>query len=154
MPGTAAVRKVIDALRGRLESVPGMASSVYIDRPQEEPFGNAELPALNIRLLNIDFGVFDGGHDLHEVDVDVDIAVDNRNDGINADQADLAAAIVETLWADRTLGGRIMKLVPISLTGDAENGADAGVVPLKYKLIYLTPVGDHFTIVGQSGLTF
>jgi len=154
MPGTAAVRKVLEALQGRLEMVPGMVGRVYIDRPQEEPFGNAEMPALNVRLLNIDFKPFDHAHDQHSADIDIDIVTDNRNDGINADQADLAAATVETLWGDRFLEGRLQFLQPVSLSGDAQNGAEAGVAPLKYLLSYLTPVGDHFTIVGQSGIRF
>lgn len=150
----AAVRTVIQALRDRLEIIPSMAGSVYLDRSQEEPFGNAELPALNIKLLSIDFDAFDHAHDMHSADVDIDIIADSRNVSISDDQADLAASVVATLWADRTLGGMLQFLRPVTLAGDAENGAEVGIAALKYRLVYLTPVGNHFTVVGQSGQTF
>jgi len=150
----SAARKVLDALRSTLEDIPEVSGTVFIDRSEDEPFGNAEVPALNVKLITVSYSAFDHAHDQHDAVIDIDVVTDSRNLSIGADQADLAATAVTVLWADRYLGGRVQIMRFESLAGDAGQGTEMGAAPLRLRLKYLTPVGDHFTIVGQTGLTF
>lgn len=152
MSGTA-IRKVLEAVAETLATVPGF--TVEIDRPTDKPFGRVQAPAVNIRFIGENFDLFDHATMLHEMEVDLDLyAVPTASESISLAQAEMQAAAVAVLWADRFLGGRVQDVTPQSFEGESATVAEAGVAPLKLKVLYLTPIGDFRTIIGQAGTRF
>lgn len=151
MAGEPSSRKVKLALKATLTVPDG--PTWHIDRPADEPFGNAELPAGNIRVVRVEFEPLDQGTTIHRATIDLDLATSvTATESIDAQQEEMAADAVAILYADRTLGGLTQNITPQDMTGTEDDGAEAGIAILRFEIIWLTPHGDHRTIIGASGL--
>lgn len=152
MAGEPALDKVLTALKTVLDPV---ASLVEIDRADDDSYGKGELGAngaINILHLRTTFEMHEHGVQLHRAALDLDMAVAVDADATNGARLRvLEADIVEALWADRTLGGLAQDVILISSGGDEDVRADEGARPLSIEVLYLTPVGDHRTILGATG---
>lgn len=150
MAGEPAIRKIVDALAATLGAIPGLR--VDIDRAEDEPYGNAELPAANIVVAGVAFEARDHGTTLHRASVDIDLHVDPEAGSTNAARLDaIEADAVATLHADRTLGGRAEDVAPLSSGGADGLRADTAVRTLSIEIRFLTPLGDHRTLMGATG---
>lgn len=152
MANEPAIRKIMAALKATLEAADPIIASVFIDRSEVEPFGNAEIPAINILHGGTEFQTFDHASTLHRATVNLDMIVENNDPaGMPAMIDEIEARIVETLWADRTLGGLAQDVTPQSSEGNEQVHADEGARLLAIEILFLTPVGDHRTVQGTAG---
>lgn len=151
MAGEPALDKVLMALKTALAAIPSGAL-VEIDRADDNPFGNAELPARNVLHRRTGFEQITHGETLHRVQIDINhiVAVEAASTN-GAALREMEAETVETLWADRTLGGLAQDIEFESSGGGEDTFADEGARPLSITVLFLTPVGDHRTILGVSG---
>lgn len=149
MAGTPALRKVIEALETTLAS----AGTVFIDRPEDESFGEGQLPAWNILTdAEVEFSPLDQGTTLHRATVDIDLIDKIGETSIASRLDELEAETVELLHADRTLGGLAQDVRPDSSAASGQIYADAGARTLSVTILYLTPLGDHRTVIGATGI--
>jgi len=151
MAGEPALDKVLSALKTRLEdALTGVL--VEADRPDDSPFGNAEMPALNIRYRGTRKTMMTNCEVLNEASFDLDMIVAVEAAASNAARLrEMEASIGEALWADRTLGGLLQDYELQSSAGDEDVLADDGVRPLDFTARYLTQIGDDRTIYGAAG---
>lgn len=152
MAGEPAIRKVAVALRATIASLESLTTAV-IDRPEDEPFGNAELPAGNILHTNTTFELRTYNEQLHRATFAIDMIVSNDPDGSNAARLDeLESDLIALLWANRTLGGLVEDIRPLSSEGNEQVRADDGARLLNIEILFVTPMGDHRTIIGPAGI--
>jgi hypothetical protein len=64
----------------------------------------------------------------------------------------MEADLIAVMFANRTLGGLTQDIQPQSSSGGEEQESDTGLRTLTVNILFLTPVGDHRTIVGANGL--
>lgn len=152
MAGEPAIRKVLAALKTVLSA--GMATVTWhIDRPEDQPFGNAEYPAGNILHTGTDFEPFSHGETLHRAAISLDLIVGKKVGVSNSSQLDeIEADAVATLHANRTLAGLAQDVIPQSSEGNEQVAADEGARLLRFEILFLTPLGNHRTIIGAGGL--
>lgn len=153
MAGEPAIRKVLVALEQTLQTVATLSTvGIEIDRAEDEPFGNAELPAVNILHTGTDFSLRSHAETLHRASINLDMIVDSKAGASNSAQLDeLEATIIATLWANRTLAGLVEDIAPQSSEGNEQVRADEGARLLTLEILFLTPIGDHRTIIGAAG---
>lgn len=151
---TPALDKVLVALATTLNAWPALAAATFeIDRPEDEALGNAEVPHGNIKHDHTSFEQFTHGETLHRASVSIDMIVAVEAAATNAAQLRVFEAnIVAALWADRTLGGLAQDVVPGNSNGGENVLADEGGRTLSIEILFLTPIGDHFTVIGAAGL--
>lgn len=152
MSGEPAIEKVKAALK-TMAAAAVPAATIAVNRPDDEPFGNAELPAIGIRVVAVDFEAHEQGATLHRARIEFDVATAGTASlSIDGDQSEMAAALVARIHADRTLGGLMQDMTEQSMSGTEDDGSEAGIAILGYEGIFLTPLGDHRTIIGATGL--
>jgi hypothetical protein len=151
---TPALDKVLVALAATLNAWPALAAATFeIDRADDEALGNAELPHGNVQHDQTSFEQFTHGETLHRAAVSIDMIVSVEASATNGAKLRVFEAdIVAALWADRTLGGCVQDIVPGSSSGTENVLADEGGRTLSIEILFLTPVGDHFTLIGAAGL--
>jgi hypothetical protein len=153
MAGEPAIEKVIAGLQAALA---GTATTVDVDRAEDDGFGKGEigaLGALNIRHVGTVFEDHSHNETLHRATFDIGMIVAVEAAKTNAARLrEKEADVVAALWADRTLGGLVQDISPQSSGGDDEVRADEGERSLTVKILFLTPVGDHRTVIGATGL--
>lgn len=151
MAGEPALDKVLAALKTTLETIPG-DGLVEIDRADDNPFGNAELPARNVLHRRTGFEQLSHGETLHRAQIDIDHIVATEAASTNgAALREMEAETVEALWADRTLGGLAMDIEIESSGGGEDVFTDEGARALSITVLFATPIGDHRTILGAAG---
>lgn len=151
MAGEPAIRKVIAALEALLSAAD--IGNVMVDRTQEEPLGNVEMPAINILHTGTAFEVHDHGTTLHRASIDLDMIVAASDaSSIGARHAEMEAAIVSVLHADPTVGGLAQDTIPQSSEGVENVFTEEGARLLKIEILFLTPLGDHRTVIGPGGI--
>ena len=150
MAGEPALDKILTALKA---SIVATATTVDIDRPEDEEYGNAELDAINILHNRTSYEPHSHGETLHRASVDLDMIVSVEASAANGARLRIFEAdVVAALFVDRTLGGVAQVVILISSGGDEDVRADHGARALSIEILYLTPLGDHRTIIGAAGL--
>ena len=148
-----ALDKVLTALKTAINSA---ASLVEIDRTEDDAYGKGDLGtngAVNILHLRTDFEMRAHAEHLHKARIDLDMVVAVEASASNgARLRDMEARLVAALWADRTLGGVVEDVMLLSSGGDEDVRADTGARPLSIEIHFLTPLGDHYTVIGAAGL--
>lgn len=152
MAGEPAIQKIADGLKAALT---GTATTVEVDRPEDDAYGKGEigaLGALNIRHTTTVFEPFDHATTLHRAAFDIGMIVEVKPGPSNAARLrEMEADLVAALWADRTLGGLAQDVQPQASGGDDDVRTDEGERSLSVEVLFLTPVGDHRTIIGPAG---
>jgi hypothetical protein len=154
MAGEPAIQKVLVALRAALTPA---AVTVDIDRPDDDAYGQAELEAINLRHTGTRFESGTSAEyqsaQHHYASVDVGMIVGVEASASNAQRLrEMEADVVALLWADRTLGGLVSNIEPTSSGGDDDVRSDEGERQLSLEIHFCTPVGDHRTVIGATGL--
>lgn len=146
-----AIRKIVAGLETALGTV--ATGTVFVDRPEEDAFGRSQLPARNILTdAPVEFEVLDHGTTLHRGTFDIDLIDKSAaTSSIRARLAEMEAEAIGALWNDRTLGGIAQDVRPLN-SAPGGTYADAEARTLTVEVLWLTPVGDHFTIIGATGL--
>ncbi|MEA3044574.1 MAG: hypothetical protein QOH47_2412 [Sphingomonadales bacterium] len=148
----AALSKVLANLETALD---GAAGLIETDRADDNPFENAELAtgAINILQRRTQFEQHSQNEVLHRAQIDLDMIVAVEAASTNgARLREMEADIVAALWADRTLGGLAQDIDVDSSGGGEDVLCDEGSRPLSITILFLTPLGDHRTIIGAAGL--
>jgi hypothetical protein len=150
MPGTPALEKVLTALKAVFT---GESATTASDRPEDDAFGKGELPARNIIDRGTSYSLIETSVELHIARVDIDHVVAVTAAATNgAKLREMEARTVELLFANRTLGGLVQDIRWSDSGGDDEVRADDGARALSIEILFLTPLGDHRTVIGASGL--
>lgn len=159
MSGEPAIRKVLDRLKTWLEGNVGTGVTVFVDRPYDESFHDADLPYVNIRCDGTGFEVFNYGTMLHAASIKFDIAgKETATRNVSEEQAEIAATLNARMWAMTMTAGGIGELLqdklPVSLGAEQDEFqmSDAGETVFAWRLTWLTPLDDFRTIIGQNGL--
>lgn len=165
MSGEPAIRKVLERLKVWVDGNVGAGVTVWLDRPFDEPFRDEELPCLNLRCQRVDFqvGNYSSGM-LHEAAIAFDIITRSALvQTIDQKQAEIAADLVARIGAMNAAPGGIGELLsaqnngllctPLSMGGQADefDMADQGVSTFLWRFVFLTPINDFRTIIGQNG---
>lgn len=152
MAGEPALTKILTALGALVDAVAGTAT-VDVDQPDDESLDESELKAVNIIHIRTAFAMHEHGVQEHRATIDLDMVTGQDADETNAEQLrNLEADLVAALWAGRTLGGIAQDIILLSSGGDEDVRAEVGARPLSIEVLYLTPLGDHRTIIGAAGL--
>ena len=153
MSGDPAIDRVLEALRSVIDAAV-LRATVEIDRAADDALGNAEIAqgAINIVHRGTVYGAFDHATTLHRATVDIDI-VAGAVPGVKIARAvrGMEADIVAGLHANRTLNGLAQDCTPISNGGDDDVFSDSGGWPLTVEILFLTPIGDHRSVIGTNG---
>lgn len=153
---TPALDKVLTALQAVMAAA-FPAATVEIDRPVDEDFGNVEIAngAVNIVHQGTVFdnnGAYDQGATKHTASVDLDLL---RAVSASATSAallrEMEADAVAALWANRILSGLAQDVRWPSASGCDGVYANVAGRTLKLEIDFLTPVGDHRTVIGVDG---
>lgn len=154
MAGEPALEKVLTALRSTLGSAEQFdGATIEIDRPSDKAYGRGELPAINPRHISTSFSSPTYGETLHSAEVDLDYAVETKAAAtIGKRLREMEADLIAVLFANRTLGGLVQDIQPQDSSGGEEQESDTGLRTLTVHILFLTPVGDHRTLVGANGL--
>ncbi len=152
--GKPALRIVLDRLTALLEAgVPDV--SFFLDRPDDDPLQQSEMPGCVIRVPAVDLSPApDGAHQTwHVATVQID-AHSGREVGETIDEInqDTLARIVAAIQTDRQLGGRVYEINETGVSGSDMDGADIGIAILTLEITFATPRGDWFTLAGQGAL--
>jgi hypothetical protein len=150
-----AIRIVQNRIRNECESIGGY--NVFVDRPDAEPFDEADYPAINIRAVTVQFDAAPDGQwqTMHRAKFQLDcISGREVGEAIDLINQRAVADIIAALHADRTLGGRLQDLNEIAVSGSELDGADIGSALLEIEALFFTPRGDFYTIVGQAGVHY
>jgi hypothetical protein len=157
MAGEPALEKVITALHATIDAALPNAT-VDIERPASQAYSSGEIADGAINIIHTKT-VFEAPWDgdqattLHQVSFDIDMIVDPTvvstiTQRLRVMEADIIAA----LYADRTLGGLVLDIIPQSSGGVAAQYSGGGARPLFILILFLTPLGDHKTVIGSGGL--
>ena len=150
MAGEPAIQKVLGTLQAALSTA---AVTVDIDRPEDDAYGKGELEAINIQHRSTTFEHHSHNETLHRATVDIGMIVAVEASATNAVRLrEMEADVVAVLWANRTLGGLAQDMTPLSSGGDDDVRSDEGERALSVEILFLTPVGDHRTVIGATGL--
>lgn len=154
MAGEPALDKVLNGLKTTLTGAATLNGvTVDIDRADDDAYGKGDLPAININHTGTDFELHEHGMQLHRASVELDMLVETRAASpIGRRLREMEADIVAALWADRSLGGLAQDVGLVTAGGDEDIRADEGGRVLSIEIIFLTPVGDHRTVIGAAGL--
>lgn len=146
-----ALRKIVAALKTTLTGA--AIGTVFIDRAEEEPFDRGQLPAVNIFSgAAVSFEAFDNGTTLHRLSIDIDLIEKSDATSIDERLAQMESKAVASLWAEQPpLAGLAQSAVPVSTAPAGAAYSDAAARTLSVEILFLTPIGDHFTIIGASG---
>lgn len=154
-PTTPAVRKIQDRLKELFEAArPDMFW--FIDRSDADPIPEAQRPAGMIRLLDVSFSMHtEMNQTIHRATCHVEFV----SDGGCGETIDLVnqrgiADIVAVIGNDRTLGGMVHEIEENAASGAEADGADVGSALLELDVVWFTPRGDFYTIIGAGGATF
>jgi hypothetical protein len=153
MAGEPALEKVLVNLLAALTGGTLTGATKEIDRADDNPWGKGELPALNIIHRRTSFRQHSMNETLHTAQIDIEMIVAVEAASTNGKRLrEMEADVVAALWADRTLGGLAQDIDLDSSGGDEDVLCDEGARPLSINILFLTPVGDHRTIIGHAGL--
>jgi hypothetical protein len=150
-----AIRKVQNALVTLIETA-RPTLNVFVDRDDDEPLQENELPGIVIRFLDDQFDYMQeyGASTKHTVAIQIDChSGGNVSDTIDMVNQQTISDIIAAIGANRTLGNRLHELEEQSATG-SEQVAVTGCAILSLQAIYFTPRGDFYTIIGHAGQTF
>ncbi|HEX5183588.1 MAG TPA: hypothetical protein VFW19_10610 [Allosphingosinicella sp.] len=154
MSGTPAIRKVLAALKAALEAT-AVFTTVEIDRSPEEPYGNAEFPAANIVVTAVQITApwqYKANGTLHEPRFEIGLVVENSAAAtVNAQLDDLECTVIAALTGDPAINDYFQKFSPEESEGAADVPTDDGTRRLLFAGQFLTPFGDHRTLIAQSG---
>lgn len=165
MSGEPAIRKVLERLKVWLDGNVGTGVTVWLDRPFDQPFHDEELPCLNLRCQRTDFQVsnYSAGM-LHEAGIACDIITRSAAvQSIDQKQSEIAADLVARIGAMTAAPGQIGELLsaqnngllctPLSMGGQSDeyDMADQGQSTFAWRFVFLTPLNDFRTIIGQNG---
>lgn len=152
MAGETALDKVLTALRATLAAaIPTV--TWQIDRPEDDALGRGELPHGNIQHSGTRFEQLTHGETLHRATIDISMTVETKAASTNARRLrEMEADIVAAIAAAPTLGGLAQDIIPLSSGGDEDVRADEGASTLSLVILFLTPLGDHRTVLGAAGL--
>lgn len=154
MAGEPALDKVLTALKAAL-SVGLDGVTVDVDRAEDDAYGNAELGggAVNIIHQATDFSPHDHGTTEHRASIDLSMVVERKAATTNAAQLrEMEADLVAALWANRTLGGLVQDITWTGADGADDVRENVAARVLSIEILFLTPLGDHRTVIGASGL--
>lgn len=159
MAGEAAVNKVMTGLQEWMGGEIGAGVRIDVNRPFDVPYQDNELPAVNIRVEQIDFDIFNYSGWLHTAAIMFDTVTRSSTlSTIDAEQAEIQASIVARLAARVATAGTIGELLqtcdPVSAgpPSPEDERADVGESTLAYRMTWLTPQNDFRTIAGHNGL--
>jgi hypothetical protein len=152
-----AIRLVQEALRDLLvAALPD--HNVFIDRSDGEPLGDHERPGCVIRVFDTQFEISPeqgGGQTMHRAMFQLDFHSDSYDvETIDAANQRAIATTIGAFGSDRTLGNRLQSIEEQSVSGSETEGATIGCAILTVEVIFYTPRGNFFTIVGVGGQLF
>ena len=143
---TPAIAKVLTLLAAL--DIETCGSNKFIDRSEEEPLAADERPGAIFTTRSVEYGLApDGSGTMHTAIIAVSFQAESPLMVHTA-----VAEFIASVHADRLLGGRLQSLEERSAV--AEQGIDATASDLELEVIFFTPRGDFFTIVGQAGVLF
>jgi hypothetical protein len=146
-----AIRKVMVALAAQLTAgVPNLA--IIIDRAPSEAVAREETPCCLVQFTGEQITHLDQSTSTHTATIDLEICVRAAATGLQERLAILIAKSMGALQADRTLGGLILDIEEQSVTADSVGRPDVNSATLALNVLYLTPRGDFFTVLGQSAV--
>lgn len=150
-----AIRIVQNRLKAACIAIGGY--NVFVDRPDSDPFDEADYPAINIRAVAVQFDAAPDflSQTMHRAKFQFDcISGREVGEAIDLINQRAVADIIAALHNDRTLGGRLQDLNEIAVSGSELDGADVGTAVLEVETLFFTPRGDFYTIVGQAGVHY
>lgn len=165
MSGEPAIRKVLERTKAWLDGNVGTGITVWLDRPFDQPFHDEELPCLNLRCQRVDMSVagYSAGM-MHEAMIAFDIITRSALvQTIDQKQAEIAADLVARIGTMNAVPGGIGELLsaqnngllctPLSMGGQSDefDMSDQGTSTFIWRFVFLTPLTDFRTIVGQNG---
>lgn len=159
MSGEPAVRKVLLGLNSWLDGHLGSGVGLEIDRPFNLAFHDDDFPLVNIRCPVTSYSnelTYNAW--LHEGLISFDVITRSSTlSNIDADQAEIAAKMVERLGArvptPGTIGELLTKCDPVSMGPDTDENrlVDHGESVFVWRMLWLTPINDFRTIIGANG---
>lgn len=139
-----ALTQVIGALKGLLDPLTGV--NVFADRSDDEPVQETELPAIVIRAVDVSFeeqmeensGALD-----HAATIDIDFYVGSDTaDNMSFEHNQMMADGWALIAADKTLGGKVVWLRPMSISARADDVPAVGVAILTLGAMFRTSYDD------------
>lgn len=156
MPDTAQA-KIIGAYAALLSGyAPLTGKTIITDRSPEDAIDREETPAIVIYPQAWSFDASpEQGQTIHEMLLNFDVIESSADVGIIGRAAQEAIAnIIGAIHSDRVLGNRLEDAQEIDVAPPTDNGKSVGGASLQIKVQFITPRGDHFTILGLGGATF
>jgi hypothetical protein len=148
--------RIQGALKALLE-IERPTLTVEIDRSDEEPFADAEMPALSLRVVA--FTINDGpeqyatGHDHYSMTLQGDCWSASANaNSIDKENLLTIAAIIKVVTQNPSIGGLCISADYTGASGADQHGANTGCTIFELNLTFQTVKGDITQIVGANGL--
>lgn len=155
-----ALRRVMDATLAWLTNEIGVGVSVALERAEDEPFRDDELPLVNILCEDVAFTFPAYGTCDHTAGMMFDIYTPSMGAStISADQAMIASAINSRIEArdatPGTLGYFLMAAAPNALGPDRDEYrlSDHGRIRFVWTFSFRTPATDFNSICAADGST-
>jgi hypothetical protein len=127
--------------------------TVEADRAVDDDLARGELPHLNILHRGTDYQQLTHAETVNRAEVDLEFTVPAKAAApIGKRLRLIEAQLITTLFANRTLGGYVQDIQPQGSSGADEQRAETGTRTLSVLILFITPVGDQFTLVGTNGL--
>ena len=149
------IRIVQNRIKERLDTLTGY--TIVVDRGQFEPFEASELPAINIRVVAVQFDRAQDGQNgnLAVATIQFDLwSATAAGETIDHSNQVAAATVLQKLYEDFTLGGRLFDFYETGVSGSELDGADAGCAILECEAHFFMPRTNPFVIIGPSGTQF
>lgn len=152
-----ALDKIQAALASQIGGWPALAGvTIVTDRSEAEALADAEIDAIGIGCSGVDYDEPDHHGTMRHRAIYL-IEVITRNSAIaqyDPRGREIVAHIVAAIESDFTLGGRAEYALAKGSSFGGRNGPDIGGIGLDLAIAFRTPTADHFTIIGQGGVTF
>lgn len=155
-----ALRRVMNATLDWLTDEIGAGVAVVLERAEDEPFRDEELPLVNISCEDVSFSFPAYGTCDHTAGLLFDIyAPSTGASTISADQAMIASAINSRIEARTetagTLGYYLMAAAPVALGPDRDEYrlSDHGRIRFVWTFAFRTPATDFNSICAADGST-
>ncbi|MGQ2942925.1 MAG: hypothetical protein ACT6Q7_02870 [Blastomonas fulva] len=155
-----ALAKVEDALKALFEAyAPLDGVTFHTARSSDEAFDEEDLEAgAQVLILTESFEM---AHDESQGQTQVDaslicevIEISSSAGVVTRNAQEIIAHMIAAIHTDRTLGGRLEDLEEQNVAPSGRNGIDASACSLLLDVVFYTPRGDLFTIVGPGGSNF
>ena len=155
-----ALRRVMSATLDWLTDEIGAGVAVALERAEDEPFRDEDLPLVNISCEDVSYNFPAYGTCDHTVGMVFDIyAPSTGASTISADQAMIASAINNRIEArdatPDTLGYYLMAAAPVALGPDRDEYrlSDHGRIRFVWTFAFRTPATDFNSICAADGST-